>query len=148
LENIAQIAQLHRGSLFFGAPLGYVRWRRVGARHTQGTFMKRIILAAMASLFAAMFIVSAANAQSQCTRGCESQLRNCLGMANRAEERGCYATRDRCVNNCYRGGYQSGGGYRQACAGGYYSCNYNRGGRIDPLNPNCCLHVPGVPHVD
>lgn len=111
--------------------------------------MKRVVLAAMASLFLTTFIVWAANAQAQCTRDCEAGLRSCLRMANRYEERGCHAARDRCVNNCYRGGsrYQGGAGY-QVCARGYYSCNYNRGGRLDPLNPGCCLHVPGIPHVD
>jgi hypothetical protein len=148
LENFAQIARLRCGSLFFGEPLGYVRWRRFFARRTQGMFMKRVVLAVMASLFLATFAVWAANAQSQCTSDCEAGLRSCLRMANSSEERSCRATRDRCVNNCYRSGYQGGGGYRAACARGYYSCNYNRGGRVDPLNPNCCLHVPGIPHVD
>ena len=26
----------------------------------------------------------------------------------------------------------------QACRKNYYRCDLNRGGRIDPANPNCC----------
>lgn len=33
------------------------------------------------------------------------------------------------------------------CARGYYACNINADGSLDPNNPGCCLHVPGIQHA-
>jgi hypothetical protein len=112
-------------------------------------YMKSISVCAaflLAAIFGAFLVLEApsAVAQASCFDRCDREASRCRSMANRSEERECRVNRRDCLRDCRPSSSSSG----NSCRSGFYSCSYNRGGRVDGSNPGCCLHVPGVPHVD